>query len=185
MQLEDLIINLEKKSLNGSNLERAAYRIGMLLELNTKLAIRNNPYNPRRFNGVRKAGLVDTGRLLNSIQFRVTTSANQATVTVGSYGVSYAAIHEFGGVIQGKPFLTIPVQTWSKGRRAKDFQLFKPKGKNILVDSQRLAATGDIRSSTAFVLARRAVIPPRPYLQPAIKRSTLAIEKILQQELGI
>lgn len=52
---------------------------------------------------IRSQGLIDTGNLINSIQVRdVKESGQGAECTVGSAGVIYAAIHEFGGTILPK-----------------------------------------------------------------------------------
>lgn len=40
-----------------------------------------------------------TGKLANSIKYQLRPEGNKATVVVGSFGVPYAAIHEFGGTI--------------------------------------------------------------------------------------
>ena len=58
-------------------------RIALLLENQTKI-------------NVRRQGLVDTGHLLNSIQSKVKATDTSAFVTYGSFGVSYAGVHEFG-----------------------------------------------------------------------------------------
>lgn len=156
-------------------LEKAAWRIASFLELQTKLAIRNNPKTKRAF-GRSKAGLVDTGALLNSVKGNyILAGKNKAIVTVGSYNVPYAAIHEFGGVIKPKgEFLTIPFSPKAKGLRVRNYPggLFRPKGKNVLLDSET--------KELAYILARKVTIPARPYLRLAIERSEKKITEILE-----
>jgi hypothetical protein len=41
--------------------------------------------------------MIDQGRLLNSIKYEITQSGDTAFLTVGSFGVRYAARNEFGG----------------------------------------------------------------------------------------
>lgn len=69
---------------NDSDTKKRLTRIALLLENQTKI-------------NVRRQGIVDTGNLLNSIQSRVVSNQNSAIVSYGSYGVTYAALHEFGG----------------------------------------------------------------------------------------
>lgn len=45
---------------------------------------------------VRRRGLIDTGNLLNSIRFQLTVDGPVAGVEIGSFGVPYARVHEFG-----------------------------------------------------------------------------------------
>lgn len=72
---------------NSVTMTRALHRIGILLEGTIK----------RR---IVERGLIDTGRLINSIAYRVDTIQDGGQVTVGSEGVIYARIHEFGGIIR-------------------------------------------------------------------------------------
>jgi phage gpG-like protein len=64
--------------------KQALVRIGTVLEAQMKLNIRRNK-------------MIDHGGLLNSIKYYVSQSGNSAFVSVGSYGIKYAAINEFGG----------------------------------------------------------------------------------------
>ena len=55
--------------------------------------------NQAKINARRK-GIVDTGRLLNSIRFefaRGEEASGGIRVLIGSFGIPYAAMHEFGG----------------------------------------------------------------------------------------
>lgn len=49
---------------------------------------------------VRRKRIVDTGRLLNSLRYEFIrpTEGSDIRLLIGSFGVPYAAIHEFGGV---------------------------------------------------------------------------------------
>jgi phage gpG-like protein len=66
-------------------LKEAMLRIGFLIESHAKL-------------NIRKHGAIDTGRLFNSIRTEFYRQNTKVGVRVGSFGVPYAAIHEFGGV---------------------------------------------------------------------------------------
>lgn len=104
---------------------------------------------------IRKNRIIDTGRLLNSIQFRVNqpddTSAN---IEVGSYGVIYAAIHEFGG-----PFTP-------SMRRAMFASLHRRFGDKIPERNKGIVSGGRLRA--------------RPYLRPGLQQSRNAIYKALR-----
>ena len=112
-----LVQGIDGMTLTDVQLERAALRIAMLLEFQAKQNIRDNT-------------LVDEGALLNSIKGSVEKENGSYNVVLGSYGTSYAAIHEFGGTIKAgaytgksnKKWLTIPKPAY-KGRSARNFNL--------------------------------------------------------------
>jgi phage gpG-like protein len=157
---------------NKVTIERSLHRIGMLLEANIKAKISN-------------IGLVDQGALLNSIRYSVKMQKDGGVVRVGSYGVVYAAIHEFGGVITPKQAgaLTIPMAPWAKGRRARDFKLVRIG--SLLVDPKRLERGSNRIPDIAkgFALVKSVRIPQRSYMRSTIKDQTPNIIKILR-ELG-
>ena len=99
----ELIRKLEVMRPEGAALERMLTRIGGLLELQIKA-------------NIEAKGLAGTGHLLNSIKYSVRMFSGGGEVTVGSYGVKYAAIHEFGGII--RPVfvrkLTVPISARAK-----------------------------------------------------------------------
>ena len=104
-----------------------------------------------------------TGHLRQSLTHRVDGPGLYAEVGTN---VKYAAIHEFGGVIKpkGHPFLSIPIGA-RKGSpmQYKDLHLATTlKGQYVLVDEQ---------GKVQYLLRRQVVIPPRPYLQPALEQS--------------
>ena len=65
-------------------LKAALMRIGILIESQAKI-------------NLRRAGIIDTGRLINSIRHELYTKGTKVGVRAGSFGVPYAALHEFGG----------------------------------------------------------------------------------------
>ena len=83
-------------------------------------------------------------------------------VLIGSFGVPYARIHEYGGRILPKRrrFLTIPQEKAFIGRSALNFDLNFGRlgGKPYLFTKDGTAA---------YRLVRQVVIPERPYLRPA------------------
>jgi hypothetical protein len=73
------------KSFNSGSKEMqlAGVRIGLLLENQVKINIRQRK-------------LIKTGYLLNSISHRLLSRGDSLEVQVGSFGVTYAKVHEFG-----------------------------------------------------------------------------------------
>ena len=114
-------------------------RIGIMLEHEVK-------------KNIVKQRLVDTGSLLNSIRHKVEGS----TVTVGSYGVPYAAAHEFG--FNGPQTI--------RGHQRLITQAFgRPIPPKMV----------DVKTYQRMVRIRE-----RPYIRPAIKSMRKEIEKILK-----
>lgn len=99
---------------------------------------------------IRRQGLIDTGRLLNSIRYEMEQSAGRAILRVGSFGVPYAAAHEFGD------HRTHSVRAYS-----------------------RSSLNGSMFSVRAH--DRRANIPARPYLKPAIEKHRKRIVDLLRE----
>jgi phage gpG-like protein len=169
----------------SKKLERAAWRISSILELQGKLAVRNNPRTSRAFGGSKK-GLVNTGALLNSIKSEYhIKQKNNAIVTLGSYNVPYAAIHEFGGVIKARgKYLTIPANAIARqggGLRVRNYPnklYFRGNGtKGVALDATK---SKDDPDRIAYYLKNKVTIPARPYLRLAIERSEAQILKILE-----
>jgi HK97 gp10 family phage protein len=107
-------------------------------------------------------GLVRTRNLSRSMHMEVTDqSAQSATVEVGT-DLEYAAIHEFGGVIQAKngKYLAIPVNgAVGSPTKRSDLKVRKTAG-GILV----LVDPGGI---VQYILETSVEIPAQPYLRPA------------------
>jgi len=116
--------------LGDPRVKEALLRIGLLLESETK-------------QNIRRKGIIDTGRLLNSIQHVLYQRGDSVGVRVGSFGVPYAAQHEFGG-----PF-TDP-------QRRAMFAALRDKGK---LGPTRSPGKGVIQGSRFMA---------RPFLRPAL-----------------
>lgn len=101
----------------------------------------------------RRQGMIDSGRLINSIRYEFFIENNRQGIYVGSFGVPYAAINEFGG-----PFT-------ERQRRAM-FAAMSRRG-------------GSPRPSKGVIMGDhwRA----RPYLRPAITANTSRIVDILRE----
>jgi len=64
-------------------IKAAMVEIGLLITNETKL-------------NLRRKGIIDSGFLMNSIGFVLDGNERESSLKVGSFGVPYAAIHEFG-----------------------------------------------------------------------------------------
>lgn len=161
---------VDPKSPQGQQL---LHRIGLLLSSEMKL-------------NIRRQGLIDQGFLLNSIGYEVDGN----TVEVGSYGVVYAKVHEFGTVGKGgtlpdiRPrnakYLTIPIYTEYKKVTAR--QIFdnltyvRVNGNPMLYDK----AAGRF----AYYLAKKVSIPPRPFMRPAVETQTPNILRMIRETIA-
>jgi phage gpG-like protein len=192
LTLEQFAEEISEKRIGNRKLARIGMRIGMLLERESKKAIRNNPVTNRKI-GKPKQGLIENGHLLNSIRTKYEPSDTQVIVTLGSYGLPYGAIHEFGGLIKAKKkWLTIPNHPTSKGLRVRNYpkKLFRPRNKtggfyNVLA-FQKKKATKKNKAviQVVYALKKSVKIPPRPYLALALQRSEDKINQILSKVFG-
>lgn len=90
--------------------------VGSSSEIRTRLLRVANLLRNQMILNIRKRGLIDTGNLLNSIRYEFYNNQDSQGVLVGSFGVPYAAVHEFGfnGIVTIRPFQRL--QTLSFGR---------------------------------------------------------------------
>jgi len=123
-------VRIQKLQPDDPAAREALLRIGLLVESEAKL-------------NVRRRGIVDTGRLMNSIRHEVYQRGSIIGVRVGSFGVPYAAMHEFGG-----PFT-------DRQRRAM-FAALRDRGKL----GPRRGVDKNVIQGGRFM--------DRPYLRPAV-----------------
>lgn len=125
------------------------------------IRIANKIVNDAKKN-VAQVLVMRSGKLRRSIGFKL----REGGVDIGSFGVPYANIHEFGGRItpKGRKFLTIPQERAFIGRSALNFDLSfgRLDGKPYLFTKQKTAA---------YRLVRQVTIPARPYLRPAFEEN--------------
>ena len=140
----------------------------------TLIRIANKIVNDAKKN-VANVLTMRSGRLRRSIGFKLTDKG----VLIGSFGVPYAAIHEFGGKINPKRrrFLTIPAEKAFVGRSALNFDLKfgKLNQKPYLFTQQGVGA---------YRLVRQVTIPERPYLRPAFKDNEDFAVELIQEMLA-
>ena len=113
-----------------------------------------------------------SGNLARSVS-RTLIANRYKTVTrieAGSAAVPYAAIHETGGVIQGRPWLRIPLTQEGKVRCPGDY----------------ISKGGAIKRGEAVVaVLRRSVrMPKRPYLRPSAEAGWRYFRAELPRRLG-
>lgn len=136
MSADSIIKRIEKMQSmadpSSDKMRQALTRIGTVLQAEMRINI-----------GRQK--LIDTGNLLNSIKYYVLQTRESAKLDVGSYGVPYAAVHEFG--FRGS--VSVPAH-----------QRFMKKafGRNMK----------NPREVDISAHIRRVDIPSRPYVKPAL-----------------
>lgn len=127
-----------------------------------------------------------TGRLMNSIFWRVGTYKNRDTAFVGTRGVPYARINELGGKITPKKSKYLWVRSPYAARKGAKFKNFTPKDFYMAVKTDpthyfyggSFGTTGTAmykRGKTfeaLFFLKKSVWIPERPYLRPAAKTAS-------------
>jgi phage gpG-like protein len=163
--------------------ERVAYNnLGKILEARIqKRLARFNPKDPRirealtrigikienetKIN-IRRQRLVDTGSLLNSIRYQLYSRRNKSGVVVGSFGIPYASVHEFG--------FNGPVSVPASAVRPHQRQINQAFGKPI--DARSVQVGGYIRGAHTRNMRVRA----RPYLGPAVKTVRNEIREIIR-----
>jgi len=146
---EVIIARLERhaKQFQGdSRMIAAAFtEIGLLMTNETKL-------------NLRRQGMVDTGFLMNSIGHVFEKTRDGATLKVGSFGVPYAAIHEFGMNVTERMRRGMFATLRATGK------LGKRPSKGVLVGNKFLA---------------------RPYLIPAFNKHQKRAIKILREAVRL
>lgn len=107
---------------------------------------------------IRKKKIIDTGALINSIRFTVNNEdETKANVAVGSYGVVYAAINEFGGSFGDAQ------------RKAMWAALRRRYGSNIPQRNKNVIQGKTFRA--------------RPFLRPGIEQARPAVMRTIRQYL--
>ena len=135
---------------------------------------------------------VRTGRLRNSINVSVQQSGKKTfgIIAAGGSGVTYARIHEQGGVVTPvrRKWLTIPTEFAKTGvgavrGNARSFKdtFFLPKGKGR--KSPLIMQKRGNKVVPIFVLKKEVKIPKRPYLRPAVDSRISSIKARIKKEV--
>jgi phage gpG-like protein len=140
-----LAARFEPLRRDSPHLYEAFTRIGMLVSAKAKM-------------NVRRYGMIDTGRLVNSLRYQIHKTDSGLGVKIGSFGVPYAAIHEFGGPFTEQMRRAMFAELARRGRRGQG------KNKGVIRDNY---------------------IRKRPYLRPAVNSSRPFMVSILRKVLGV
>lgn len=111
-------------------LKEAFIRIGLFVSTMVKVEIR-------------RQGIIDSGRLYNSIRYEFFRKGSRVGIQAGSFNVKYAAMNEYGGTVSDRM------------RRAM-FASMRSRG-------------GGKTSSKGVIVGNRW--RPRPYLRPGFRKS--------------
>jgi len=116
---------------NSPKMREALLRIGFMVENQAKL-------------NVRRQGVIDTGRLFNSIRSIFYQRGDHVGISVGAFGVPYASMHEFGGIYTARQRRAMFASLRERGKIGKGGSGIN---KGVLVGDRLIA---------------------RPYLRPAV-----------------
>lgn len=140
--LEDnLLQKIKRLSPDDPNLNEALIRIGSRLERDIKI-------------NIRRERIVDTGTLFNSIRYRISKTGNKSILEVGSFGVPYARMHEFGGPFTARQRKAMFASLRNRGKLKGNYT-----SKNVIQGNTFRA---------------------RPYLRPAMEKNKNFIIDTLQ-----
>lgn len=123
-------------------MRRALTEIGILVSREAKI-------------NARRKRIIDSGRLINSIRYEFFTENNKPGILIGSFGVPYAAINEFGGPFTDRQRRAMFAALGRAGKLKKNYA---PKG--VIVGNR---------------------YRKRPYLIPAVRENTNRIVDILRR----
>lgn len=115
-----------------------------------------------------------TGNLLNSIFSGVEKEGGNLNAFVGTRGIPYGAIHEFGGTITPKKAknLWIPSRENKRMTPREFMNMRRADPSQFFLNSKvagRVLQKKPLRIMPLFFLTKQSVIPERPYLRPAIE----------------
>jgi phage gpG-like protein len=145
-------------------IERLARRVGALgpdsLQLKKAFTLIGIRLQADTMLNIRKNRLIDKGRLLNSIRFELFKKGTVSGVSVGSYAVPYASVHEFG--FNG----SVNIRAYARTMNSVFGRKVDPR--KVLVRPH----------------SRHMRIPARPYLRPAVRANNAYIIDTLRAALN-
>jgi len=144
MSIETTIARIKKmreaNAPDSPQLRQALTRIGVRVAAQIRL-------------NIRKEGIIDRSALFNSIDWKLGTTSDGAFVEVGTYGIKYAAMNEYGGPVsraQMRAMFAAMRERNGKGKRP-------PKG-----------------------IIKDGYWKERPFIRPALKESRAYILDIIR-----
>ncbi len=147
--IADLEKRLSSASPSSGPVKLAMMRIGAILVGQMKI-------------NIRRKRIVDQGRLLNSMRFQFVRPEEGSTelglrMLIGSFGVPYAAMHEFGGTYKQNQMRAMFASLRDRGK------LTKGKGGKGVMQGRYLRA--------------------RPYIRPAWTRHKDRVGQLIQEAI--
>lgn len=135
-----------------------------------------------------------SGGLINSIyvEYDVTPKSPVLEFHLGTRGIPYGAIHEFGGEIEPVKAekLWIPQYKYSGRMTPSEFMKLRRQNPKLYVLTPDMAgrrdnlAGGNDDITPLFMRVDHVEIPERPYLRPALTKSALAFVQFFTRQLA-
>lgn len=144
--MKDISQRFERFATDSPQLHAALTQIAVLFQARARI-------------NIRRYGMIDTGRLINSIRYQFYKNGDNQGIEMGSYGVPYAAIHEFGGAFTAQMRRAMFANLARMGRRRKNYQ-----SKGVIRDNY---------------------IRARPYIRPALVSMRPFTISILREALNL
>jgi phage gpG-like protein len=138
----------ERFTPSDNAIDNALLRIAMMVIAKAKI-------------NVRRHRMVDTGRLINSLRWEFYRNSDSKGVYIGSFGIKYAAMNEFGGEV-------------SERQRRAMFKALSMRG------GPRLPSKNVIQKSGSQWYWK-----PRPYLRKALIESKGFITETIREMMRV
>lgn len=153
---------IETIAKKSANIRQLTERVVKLIHSQTINHIKKGQLEKPKYR--KGKALFDTGAFVNTIYWTLTSDT---TGYVGSDWIG-AGVHQYGAVIKGRPWLTIPVNEMAYRKSIRDFDevsgkkcfFFTSKKGNLLFGY----ALNKDNIIPLFVLKKEVKIPARPYL---------------------
>lgn len=165
----------------SKNIDKGLTRAGVFISDKAKQSMHEKgPSTPGDPPGV------GVGALRSNVGWEIRDEGSAKLLLVGvknSPAAKYARIQEYGGVIEptSAKYLTIPLTDEARKkppRQWNDLTVIKSDRGNLILaqvprEGQGAGVEGGIIPQ--FVLTKRVVLPPRPYIRPAVYNNRVAI----------
>ena len=174
--INNLVNRMQKRvaalAPDNPELKKAFIGVGLLVSAEAKL-------------NVRRHRMIDTGRLINSLRHEFFREGTTSGVRVGSFGVPYAANHEFGfkGIVSVKGH---NVRAYMRETNVRTQIVVKESAKAKAHTRSILKKTKvEVKEHTVRGHERLMKVEARPYLRPAVEKHGTFIIDTLRQALQL
>lgn len=168
-----------------------------------QIAKKESLINIKKFQNTQ--GRRRTGGLAKALFTEADIEKGKVVGRMGSQGIPYGAIHEFGGVVKHKKAQNLWLKQYTGGaskfknmtprefvekmrRFPGNFKIFKSKKGNLIAAftfMKHLKKSMKTRMVPLFVLKKQVEIPPRPYIRPALERSMKSFPGLYRDNLTL